>query len=73
MQRESLSCTAIFYSYIIAVRGRPPKAKADKRTNVLRILLTKAERKSLDDAAAQKSLDVSAWARLVLLAAAKDQ
>lgn len=48
--------------------GRPKKAKADRRDNVLRIRLTEAERKALERAA--KGQDVSAWARTLLLAAA---
>ena len=53
------------------MRGRPPKLKSERRTNVLRILLTEVERKALDKAADDKSLDVSAWARMVLLAEAR--
>jgi hypothetical protein len=37
---------------------------------MLRIMLTEAERKSLDKAAKQRSLDVSVWARMELLAIA---
>ena len=54
----------------MAEKGRPPKAEKDKRGNVLRILLTEAERKSLDKAAKQKTLEVSTWARMILLDAA---
>jgi hypothetical protein len=53
------------------MRGRPPKAKSERRSNVLRILLTEAERKILDKIAKTKTLDVSTWARMVLLDAAK--
>ena len=52
------------------MRGRPPKPKADRRTNHLHILLTDDERKLLDKHAKGKLLDVSTWARLTLLAAA---
>jgi hypothetical protein len=38
---------------------------------MLRILLTDNERRILDKAAQAKSLDVSAWARMVLLESAK--
>jgi hypothetical protein len=54
------------------MRGRPRKAKTDKRGNVLRILLTEAERKALDATAKAKTLDVSTWARMVLLEAARE-
>jgi hypothetical protein len=51
--------------------GRPRKKQADVRVNVLRIRLSLAERKAIDDAAELKSLDTSAWARSELLALAK--
>jgi len=52
-------------------RGRPPKDEKDKRGNVLRILLTATERAALDDAAKVKTLEVSTWARMMLLEAAQ--
>ena len=52
-------------------RGRPKKVKSERRANVLRIRLTQPERDVLDSAAAEKSLDVSAWARMVLLETAR--
>lgn len=48
-------------------KGRPKKAVADRRTNMLRVRLTNEEREKLDKAAAGKSLDTSSWARSVLL------
>jgi hypothetical protein len=51
--------------------GRPKKAAGEARKNVLRILLTEAERAVLDQAAQAKALDVSAWARSALLDLAK--
>jgi uncharacterized protein (DUF1778 family) len=48
-------------------KGRPKKVKDDRRTNVLRIRLTEDERQTLDVAAGVRSLDVSAWARMVLI------
>jgi hypothetical protein len=53
------------------MRGRPPKPKSEKRGNVLRILLTEAERRMLDKTAKAKTLDVSTWARMILLEASK--
>ena len=55
-----------------AIRGRPPKAESDKRGNVLRILLTEAERRALEKAAKVKTLEVSTWARMVLLESARE-
>ena len=52
-------------------RGRPKKAKSVQRSNVLRIRLTEDERGVLDAKAAGTGLDMSAWARMVLLEAAR--
>lgn len=52
-------------------KGRPSKAKSDRRTNVLRIRLTQAERDDLERAAELKALDASTWARMVLLETAR--
>ena len=51
--------------------ARPKKPKAENRQNVLRIRLTDAERKALDAAADQRTLDTSTWARAELLQIAK--
>jgi len=47
--------------------GRPPKPKAERRSNVLRILLTEADRRTLDKVAKTKGMDTSTWARMILL------
>ncbi len=47
--------------------GRPTKPAEDRRTNTLRIRLTEAERAILDRYAAQKTLETSTWARMMLL------
>jgi hypothetical protein len=47
-------------------RGRPKKPKGERRENVLRILLTTAERSELDEFAKAKGMDVSTWARMAL-------
>jgi len=52
---------------------RPTKPIDENRTNVLRIRLTSAERKALDQAAQTKTLDTSTWARMVLLQLAKQK
>ena len=57
---------------IIRMRGRPKKTDAEKRTNVLRILLTEAERRLLEKTAKAKTLDVSTWARMMLLEMARE-
>ncbi len=74
MQEQRRFDSNVFCSYIIymaKVRGRPKKAKGEQRENVLRIRLTQDERDVLDAAATAKSLDSSAWARMVLLEIAR--
>jgi hypothetical protein len=48
--------------------GRPPLSESERRTNVLRIRLTKAERQQLDAMARSAGEDTSTWARHQLLA-----
>ena len=48
-------------------RGRPPIPKADRRTELIRVLVTKAERKKLDDAAEKDHRTLSDWMRAVAL------
>jgi uncharacterized protein (DUF1778 family) len=47
--------------------------KAERKENVLRIRLTDDERSMLDEAAAERSLDTSTWARSELLTLAKSR
>ena len=63
----------IFRGYSIGVAGRPPKKKSERRNYTLRIRLTDGERKVLEGAADGAALDVSAWARMVLFSAAKQE
>lgn len=56
-----------FYSYAYCMAGRPPKPPDERRANVLRILLTDAERDALNKLATSKGLDTSTWARTILL------
>jgi uncharacterized protein (DUF1778 family) len=51
--------------------GRPQKDKGERRDDTLRIRVTQAERRVLEGAATGKGLDMSAWARMVLLESAK--
>jgi hypothetical protein len=51
--------------------ARPFKSKADRRTDTLRIRLTKGERQQIDDAALTTGLESSTWARFELLGLAK--
>lgn len=53
--------------------ARPPKKPGETRENVLRIRLTEAERKAIDEAALGTGLDSSTWARMQLLAISKKQ
>jgi hypothetical protein len=48
--------------------GRPPKPKAERKTEFIKVLLTPAEKRALIAAAGDS--DLSAWARLTLMAAA---
>jgi hypothetical protein len=48
--------------------GRPPKPKAERKTEFIKVLLTPAEKKAIE--AAAKETDLSAWARIILLSAA---
>lgn len=57
----------------MADRGRPKKAKSDKREKQLHVLLTIAEHKAVAEAAKAESLGASSWARSVILSAAKDR
>jgi hypothetical protein len=52
------------------MRGRPPKPKSERKTAQLHILLTHEEKRMLDKYVKEKDVDLSAWARLTLLAAA---
>ena len=52
------------------MRGRPEKSPDERRTNILKVCLTDAERAELDDMADGKS---SVWAREVLLKAIQKQ
>lgn len=47
--------------------GRKPKPAGEKKTNVLRILMTEKDRAALERAAKKSGLDVSTWARMKLL------
>lgn len=47
--------------------GRKPKPAGEKKTSVLRILLTEKDRVALDKAAKKVNLDTSTWARMKLL------
>jgi hypothetical protein len=48
-------------------RGRPKIAASDRRNVVLRLRLTKEEYKDLEDAADKAGLDVSKYARKLLV------
>ena len=51
--------------------GRPPKPVADRRTSNVHVRFTPDERAALVEAAAGRTLELSAWCREVLLAAAR--
>lgn len=47
--------------------GRKPTKPENRKTNVLRILLTEKDRARLDKEAKKNNLDTSTWARMKLL------
>lgn len=51
--------------------GRPPKDPEDRRTNFVSVPVTDAERAVIDAAADAAGVKLAAWARGVLLKAAK--
>jgi hypothetical protein len=51
--------------------GRPHKAPEDKRTKMVSVPLTEAERGEVDAAAEAEGVKLAAWARGVLLRAAQ--
>jgi hypothetical protein len=53
------------------MRGRPPKTKSQRKDAQLHILLTEEEKRKLDRFAKEMDMDLSAWARQTLLAAAE--
>jgi uncharacterized protein (DUF1778 family) len=61
----------LFVATLSGMTGRPKKPTGEARDNILRIRLTDEERKAIDDAAKERGLDSSAWARMELLALAR--
>jgi uncharacterized protein (DUF1778 family) len=51
--------------------ARPKKKESEAKTYILQIRLTDAERDTIDRAAHVKTLEMSTWARMELLALAK--
>jgi uncharacterized protein (DUF1778 family) len=51
--------------------GRKKKPEEESKRYMLRIRMTEAERKLLEDAAKSKSLETSTWARSELVALAR--
>lgn len=51
--------------------ARPPKPEGERRSEVLRMRVTVAEKAAMEKAAAAKGADFSEWARVTLLAAAR--
>ncbi len=52
-------------------RGRPKKAETERKTSILRICLTPAERQAIEAAAQAEYMDMSVWARAAILRAAE--
>jgi uncharacterized protein (DUF1778 family) len=52
--------------------GRPPKDEGQKMRIPVRIMVTAEQKQLLDEAAAFQGGELSAWARLVLLNAARE-
>jgi hypothetical protein len=51
--------------------GRPPVADADRRDTSMHVLMTEAEQKILQRAAADASMSASTWVRVVALERAR--
>jgi hypothetical protein len=51
--------------------GRPPVADADRRDTSMHVLMTEAEQKELQRAAADASMSASTWVRVVALERAR--
>jgi hypothetical protein len=58
------------YNYRMA---RPPKDKSERKDYDLRVPLTDAQRQLIEEASRAAELDKAAWARAILLRAARDQ
>lgn len=54
--------------YNVGMKKKPAKQNRTSIKNMLRVRLTEAERKLIDDYAADKALGASTWARMELLA-----
>lgn len=54
-----------------AMRGRPPKAPEDRRTDNMKIPLTEAEKRAIQEAARSDQEKPVTWARDILIKAAK--
>ena len=52
-------------------RGRPPKEPEDKRTEMVSVPMTETEKAAVDAAAEASGVKLAAWARDVMLRAAK--
>jgi len=59
-----------FYGYIYGM-ARPPKDPSDRKTVDVRVPMTEDQKKLVAEAAAADQADVAAWARPILLNAAK--
>lgn len=58
---------------IVSAMGRPPKDKALLMNIPLRIMLTADQRELIERAAVTEGLDMTAWARPILLTAARER
>jgi hypothetical protein len=65
--------TQVLYFGYTFVMPRPPKKPEDRKDYHLRVPLTQAQRALVDAAAQAEGQEKAAWARTILLAAAKKQ
>lgn len=47
--------------------GRKPKKPADKKTNVLKVMMTEGDRAAIEKEAAVNGMEASTWVRLKIL------
>ena len=75
--RSSPVDTVEWFSYNIPMKtkkaGRPPKSKGERKDVDLRIPVTSDQKEAIAEAARVAGMDMAAWARPILLAAAQGE
>ena len=67
-----LTILGLFITFKLMARtGRPPKAKDDRMTAQVKVMMAPRNRKMIDDAVQSLGVELSEWARPILLKEAK--